>query len=104
MGDDTPDSEWQADIARSEKRRREFKQYLEKALADPDNKFRFDEHPFPWTARMAIWDGPGVQFFDANGKPVMGDLFRDQDDAATLLDLCNTLGALTLSNGDRASG
>ena len=97
MTDDGPDSDWKEELARSEKRRREFKQYLAKALADPDNKFDFAAHPFPWTVRMVIHDGPGVQFFDAREKPVLSDLLRDQDDAATLLDLCNTLGRRLLS-------
>src|SRR5689334_19181571 len=81
-----------ADIRRSDERRKRFATLLDKALVDPDNKFRFKEHPFPWKAVMVIWDGPGVQFVDDNGKPVLGDLLRDPDDAAILLDLCNTLG------------
>lgn len=81
-----------ADMRRSDERRERFKSLLAKALVDPDNKFDFDGHPFPWTASMVIWDGPGAQFFDARGKPVLCDLFRDPDDAAIILDLCNTLG------------
>lgn len=76
----------------SQERRDRFKAYLDKALVDPDNMFNFNAHPFPWSASMAVWDGPGVQFFDANGNPILTDLIRDQDDAATLLNLCNGLG------------
>lgn len=93
MGDQSADSDWKSDLARSEKRRRDFKRYLDKALVDPENKFDFAKHRFPWTAVMVIWDGPGVQFIDADGAPVLGDLLRDQDDAAMLLDLCNTMGS-----------
>lgn len=93
------------EIRKSHERRDRFKAYLKaylaKALVDPDNKFDFAGHPFPWTARMVVWDGPGVQFMDARGKPVLSDLLRDQDDAATLLDLCNTLGSSTITNGER---
>lgn len=93
------DLELAEDIRRSDERREQFKDYLAKALVDPDNRFDFDKYPFPWTAVMVVWDGPGVQFMDARGKPVLSDLIRDQDDAATLLDLCNTLGALATTNG-----
>ncbi len=96
MGLDTTeddDAELEKEVSRSHERRERFKIYLDKALADPDNKFDFAGHPFPWTACMVIWDGPGVQFMDARGRPVLSDLLRDQDDAATLLDLCNTLGS-----------
>jgi hypothetical protein len=86
------DVELEADIKRSYERRQRFAEYLARALVDPDNKFDFDGHPFPWTAAMVVWDGPGVQFMDARGKPVLGDLLRDPDDAAILLDLCNTMG------------
>lgn len=85
--------EEEAEYRRSQERRMRFKKYLDQALADPDNKFDIAKHPFPWRAEMVIWDGPGVQFMDATGAPVLSDLIRDQDDAATLLDLCNTLGA-----------
>ena len=87
------DAEMLKELERSHERRRKFKRYLDKAMVDPENKFDFAAHPFPWTAAMVIWDGPGVQFFDAGGSPVLSDLLRDQDDAVTLLDLCNTLGS-----------
>lgn len=87
----------QLEIERMDLRRKRYKEQLDKSLADPDNKFDFKKHPFPWTAAMVIWDGPGVQFFDANNAPVLSDLLRDQDDAAILLDLCNTLG---MRNGE----
>jgi hypothetical protein len=71
------------DWPRIYERREQFAKDLQRALADPDNRV---EHPLPWTCAMVIHDGPGVQFFDANGKPVLGpDLLRDTEDAAQLL-------------------
>lgn len=71
-----------AEATKREERRERFRRDLEKFVADPDYR---SEHPRPWTCVMVIHDGPGAQFLDANGKPVLGDLIRDPEDAAQLL-------------------
>ncbi len=70
------------DHAKIVQRRERWKSDLMKALSDPDCQ---TAHPRPWTCTFAIYDGPGAQFFDANGKPVLSDLIRDPEDAAQLL-------------------
>ena len=82
-----PDLELEADYRKSQERRKRFREDWERSLVDPDNK---SKHPRPWTGCVVIHDGPGVQFIDANGNPVLGpDLMRDTDDAATILHAIN---------------
>jgi hypothetical protein len=68
-------------------RRDRFKKDMETALADPDNR---RQHPRPWHAGMVVHDGPGIQLFDAGGKPVLAELIRDPEDAAQLLHCINS--------------
>jgi len=50
----------------------------------------FETRPLPWTARQVIHDGPGWQFFDADGKPVLTELLREPEDTAWLLRFVNS--------------
>lgn len=74
----------QAEVIRRQARRDRFKADLAKCIADANADYTV-EHPRPWTCEMVIHDGPGAQFFDANGKQVLQDLIRDPEDAAQLL-------------------
>ncbi len=38
----------------------------------------------PASMRVSYHDGPGVQFFDADGKPLLPDFIRDEELAITL--------------------
>jgi hypothetical protein len=60
---------------------------MEAALKDPDNQI---DHPRPFTIGLVVHDGPGIQIFNANGRPVLSELLRDPEDAATLLYLLNS--------------
>lgn len=68
-------------------RRERFRADLARALTQDDCHVL---HPRPWTCSTVINNGPGAQFFDANGKPVLTDLIRDPEDAAQLLFSINT--------------
>jgi hypothetical protein len=81
------DDETKEAIRRSDERRERFRRDLEAALAHPDNTM---VHPRPWTCSMIIHDGPGAQFFDANGMPVLSDPIREPEDAAQLLHSINS--------------
>lgn len=75
-------AEHSTEYQRTLDRRKRFVKDMEQALADPDNR---RDHPRPWTASMVVHDGPGIQLFDANGRPVLAELLRDPEDAAQLL-------------------
>jgi hypothetical protein len=38
----------------------------------------------PASMRVLFHDGPGIQFLDVNGKPLLPDLIRDEEQAITL--------------------
>lgn len=76
------EQEYSAEYQRTLKRRAQFKCDMEIALVDQNNRL---DHPLPWTAAMVVHDGPGIQLFDANGKPVLAELLRDPQDAAQLI-------------------
>jgi hypothetical protein len=38
----------------------------------------------PASMRVTFHDGPGVQFFDESGKPILPDFIRDEELAITL--------------------
>ena len=66
---------------------------FDECMADADvQPISFDEHPLPWTARACFHDGAGMQFFDANGKPVFAEfIYHSPDLAATLLKTFNAM-------------
>ncbi len=47
------------------------------------------EHPLPWTWGVGYYDGLFYQFFDANGRPCLGNSLTDPEDAAWLLTMIN---------------
>lgn len=48
-------------------------------------------HPLPWTWGVAFHDHLFYQFYDANGRPCLGNDLTDPEDAAFLLTLVNRL-------------
>ena len=62
-----------------------YQKLFDEAMIEP-----FEPRPLPWTARQVIHDGPGWQFFDNNGMPVLGELLRDPEDAAWLVRMVNS--------------
>ncbi len=75
-------AESKTEMMRRDERRERFRSDLAKCVADPEYRV---VSPLPWTCSMVINNGPGAQFFDANGKPILSDLIRDPEDAALLL-------------------
>jgi hypothetical protein len=79
-------TEYSVEYQRSLDRRARAKSDLAAALADADNQI---DHPRPFRAILVVHDGPGIQIFDANDRPVLTELLRDPEDAASLLYLLN---------------
>ena len=66
----------------------QYASLLDKAMTDAENAPR---EAGPFTVSAGFWDGPGFQIHDANSKPILTDLIRDPDDAATLVRTLNAL-------------
>lgn len=77
------------DDAEHFRRREEQKARMEKnmrtLLASDDASNLLEKHPRPWSWAVAVHDGLGIQFRDANGEPVLPALIRDEELAADLL-------------------
>ncbi len=75
-------------------RRARMQRDMEMAMSDAVEIARcVSEHPLPWTWGIAFHDGWFYQFFDANGRPCLGDDLRDPEDAAFLLTMVNSSSA-----------
>ena len=75
---------------RREERRAKMQRDMELSMADVYEIARcVAAHPLPWTWGLGYYDGWFYQFFDANGKPCLGNDLRDPEDAAFLLRMIN---------------
>lgn len=81
-------AEYSAEYQRILDRRDRFREDLRTALADDDLK---QDRPKPFTIGMVVHDGPGIQIFDATGRPIFAELLRDPEDAAQLLHILNRI-------------
>lgn len=76
-----PEEDWRE---RRAKRMRRMQKLFDESFAE-----EFEDRPLPWTASLIIHDGPGFQFFDSAGKPVLSEPIREPEDASWLLRFVN---------------
>lgn len=77
-----PDDE--AHFKRREEQRARMVRNMETLVASGDAVDLLAKHPRPWTWCVAVHDGLGIQFCDANGASVLTNLIRDEELAADL--------------------
>jgi hypothetical protein len=77
---------------RRDEQQARMKRMMEECLADGGELAdRIASHPLPWSWAVTFHDGLFYQFFDANGRPCLGNDLRDPEDAAFLLTLINSM-------------
>ena len=68
-----------------------FRTVMDELRADPEFRADLVMPRFPLTLGVGYHDGPGAQLYDPDGKPVIFDLLRDEEQAVQLEWLLNTL-------------
>lgn len=77
---------YDAEASRARYRQR-FNEVLAEAQFDTTGEYAARKGPF--SLGVTYYDGPGIQLFDADKRPVLTDLIRDPEDAVVLLNTLN---------------
>jgi hypothetical protein len=79
------DEEYAEHCRRRDERSAQMKRNMDELMADDvEYPSLLKEHPLPWTWVVTYYDGVGIQFRDANDRPVLPGFIYDEEVAADI--------------------